>query len=135
MSVKWRKHLVERLGQVLELVAGLDLGTCLDVATRHVVAHVAQVLERLDDHVTNDDVRRQHRQKHRHDRRRNQDGAVLVNRDTRGRVGHGDLHHAQEIAHLKHAISRAPAPINACPEAPLDIWQLMQLPSCAQIGL
>ena len=51
------EHAVEGVGQVLELVAGLDLGPHVELAAADVVAHVAQVLERLDDHVADDDVR------------------------------------------------------------------------------
>ena len=52
------QHAVEGHGQLLELVARVDLGPQRDVAVADRVADVAQVLQRLDDHVAHDRRRR-----------------------------------------------------------------------------
>ena len=56
------QHAVEGDGQLLELVAGVDLRPQGDVAAADRVADVAKVPQRLDDHVADDDVGGDHRQ-------------------------------------------------------------------------
>ena len=70
------QHVVERRGQVLELVVGVDFGPLVEVARGDGVAHVAQVLQRLDDHVADDHVQRDHRQEDGQDADRQQDRPV-----------------------------------------------------------
>ena len=92
------QHAVERRGQLLELVAGVDLGPLLDVAAADRVAHVAQVLERLDDHVAHDDVAATIARKTVMMAVRQQDGAVLGQIAARGFVGDVDAGHGDQIA-------------------------------------
>ena len=56
------KHPVERVRKLFELVAGLDLAADVQAAGGDRVGDVAEVLDRLDDHVADDRVRRKHRQ-------------------------------------------------------------------------
>ena len=67
------QHAVEGHGQLLELVAGVDVGPQRDVAAADRVAHVAEVPQRLDDHVADDDVGGDHRQEDGDDGRGHQD--------------------------------------------------------------
>ena len=71
---------------------------CVDVAAADLVAHVAQVLERLDDHVAHDDVRGDHRQEDGDDGRGQQDGPVHVQVLLRRPVGNADLDDADQVA-------------------------------------
>ena len=74
------KHAVERVRKLLEFVAGLDLAANREPARGDRVGNVAKVLDRLDDHVPDDDVRREHRDDRRDQCRRDQHGAVHVDR-------------------------------------------------------
>ena len=72
------QHAVEGHGQLLELVAGVDVGPQRDVAAADGVAHVAEVPQRLDDHVADDGVGGDHRQEDGDDGGGQEDGPVLV---------------------------------------------------------
>ena len=71
------QHAVEGRGQLLELVAGVDVGPERGVAAAHGVAHVAQMPQRLDDHVADDGIQGDHRQEDGDDGRGDEDGAVI----------------------------------------------------------
>jgi hypothetical protein len=74
------EHPVEGVRELLELVAGLDLAADREPAGGDRVGDIAEVLDRLDDHVADDHVRRDHRQ-HRGDQREgDQHGAITVDR-------------------------------------------------------
>ena len=64
------EHAIEGDAELLELVGGVNLGPGLDVAAADLVADIAEMLERLDDHVADDEVGGEHGEEHRHDRRR-----------------------------------------------------------------
>ena len=70
------KHAVEGMRELFELVAGLDLAADVEPAGGDGVGDVAQVLDRLDDHVADDRVRRKHRHDRRDQRGGDQHGAV-----------------------------------------------------------
>ena len=78
--VKWRNMRLKADGQSFELVAGVDLGPQGRVAAADLVADVAQVAQRLDDHVAHDDVRGEHRQKDGDDGRGDEDGPIFDQR-------------------------------------------------------
>ena len=79
------QHAVERHGQLLELVAGVDVGPQRDIAAADRVAHVAEVAQRFHDHVTHDDVGGEHRQENGDDGRGHEDRLVPVQRLARWR--------------------------------------------------
>ena len=91
------EHPIEGDPELFELVGRVDLGPGLHVATPHLVGHVPQVLERLHDHVADDRVGGEHREKHGHDRRGGENGPVPVDRLAGCRIGHHHLHHRHEI--------------------------------------
>ena len=80
------QHAVESRGQLLELVAGVDLGPQGDIAAGHGVAHVAEVPQRFDDHVADDGIRGEHAEKDRDDGAGPEDGRVGVQLLLRGSV-------------------------------------------------
>ena len=89
------QHAVERLGQILELVVRVDLRPHLHLAAAHVVAHVPQVLERLDDHVAHDQVQGDHGHEDGEDGHGDQDGARVADRLGRAGIGQNHLHGQQ----------------------------------------
>ena len=71
------EHLIERVGEVFEFVVGVDVGSLIQVAAGHRIAHVAQVIERLDHDVFDDVIQRDHRQKDRQNADRQENCARL----------------------------------------------------------
>ncbi len=99
------KHAIERVRKLFKLVARLDLAADIQPPGGNGVGNVAQMLDRLHDHVTHDRIRRKHRDDRRDQGRRDQHGAVLVD-GIRG-VFHGqrDHHRAGQVADLgKHPL-------------------------------
>ncbi len=90
------QHAVEGDGQLLEFVAGVDVRPQGDVAAADRVADVAEVPQRLDDHVADDDVGSDHRQEDGDDGGGDENGRVLVEFPLDGAGGNGqlgDVHH------------------------------------------
>jgi hypothetical protein len=92
------EHAVEGDGQGLELVARVNLRPKRDVAVADRVAHLAQVGKRLDNHVADDCVGRQHCQRDGNEGRRDQKRAVIVQRDLRRFVRNHDLDDRHHVA-------------------------------------
>ena len=91
-------HPIECVGKLLEFVAGLDLAANRQSARRDRVGDVAEVLDRLDDHVADDHGRREHRQDRRDHRGGDQDGPVAVDRLVGLLHGEVDDHGAGQVA-------------------------------------
>ncbi len=72
------EHAVEGVRQLLELITGVDLAADVELAGGDGVGDVAQVLDGLDDDVSDDDVRGDHRQDGGDKRGRDQNGPVAV---------------------------------------------------------
>ena len=70
------KHPIEGVAEFLELVPGADVGPLIEIAACDGVADLLQVQDRFDDHVADDRVRGEHRQKGGDDRGRQQDRIV-----------------------------------------------------------
>ena len=96
------QHAVKGGGQFFKLVAGRDLGPQFRVAAADFLAHVAQMLQRLDHHVANDDVQEHHRQEHRQDADGGQQRAALLDRRLGFLVGNDDLDDAKRKLALVH---------------------------------
>ncbi len=84
--------------QILELVAGVDVGPQRDIAAADLVAHVAQVFERFDDHVTHDEPGTQHRPKHGNDGERQQHRPIVRLGLLRLGIRKADLDHRFQVA-------------------------------------
>ena len=94
--------------QLLELVARVDVGPLLDVAPADGVAHVAQVLQRLDDHVPHHRPQREHRQKPNDDGRHPQPGPILGQSLDRLLIVDRHAHHRHQVALLELRIRCRP---------------------------
>ena len=96
------EHPVEGVRELLELVTGLDLAADVELARGDRVGDVAEVLDRLDDHVADDHVRGDHRQDRRQQGRGDQERTVAVDRP--GRLFHRQVDHdrAGQVARLRH---------------------------------
>ena len=107
------KHPVEGVRKLLEFVAGFDLAANREPAGGDGVGDVAKVLDRLDDHVADDDVRREHRHDRRDQRGRDQHGPVHVDRLDRLLHRQSDHDGAGQVALLGRdpvlAVGRRPA--------------------------
>ena len=88
-------HFVECGAQLFEFVGSVNFRPGFHVAVRNFFANIAQVLERLDDHVAHDHVGRDHCQENGHNRRGEEDGPVIVDGLLGSAIGnrnHGDGH-------------------------------------------
>ena len=93
------QHAIERLAELLELIARADLGPPVEMAAGDRIADFPQVFDRLDDHVTNNGPRGGHGQEHRNNGGRQQNGIVprqraviLRDRQHNGRHPHQSPH-------------------------------------------
>ena len=91
------QHPVEGHPQFLEFIGSVDLGPRLHIPAPHLVAHIAQMLQRLDDHVAHDRIGGQPGQEGRHDGGGHQDRPIPVDCLLRRLVGHHHLNHRHQI--------------------------------------
>ena len=118
------EHPVEGVRELLELVAGLDLAADVQPAGGDRVGDVAEVLDRLDDHVPDDHQRRDHRQDRRDHRGGDQHGPIAVDRLVRLLHRQVDDHGAGQVARL------GLDPVLAVGRGPLDVVvDVIEVPS------
>jgi hypothetical protein len=101
------QHAIERLAELLELVAGANVGAPFEIAPRNRIADLLQVQHWLDNDVTHDRIGGDHGEKRRTDGGRQQNGVVPRHR-LFGR-GHGerDFRHADQVADLGLIVAMA----------------------------
>ncbi|MGC4097829.1 MAG: hypothetical protein QM706_11995 [Nitrospira sp.] len=69
------EHLVERDGQVFKFIVGMNVGPLFEIAASYRIAHLAQMVEWLDDDVLHDVIQSDHCQEHRQYAHREQNRA------------------------------------------------------------
>ena len=91
------QHAVEGHRKPLEFVARVNVGPQRSVAAANGVAHIAQMAQRLNDHITHNNVRGHHRGKHGDNGRRKQDRPIPIERPLRGAVRNGHLDDGHQV--------------------------------------
>ena len=101
------EHAIECRAEVFKLIPCMNLSAGAHVALPDFIADFAKVLEWFHDHVTDDHIRRQHRQEDGHDGRCEEDGTIPVDRVLRGRIGNHHLHHCHQFVFCQSGTSWA----------------------------
>ena len=101
------QHAIEGCAEILKLIAGVNLGAGSHVAFANLVTDFPQMLQRLDDHIADNRVGREHRQEDGDDSRRQQNCPIPVDGVLRCGVRDHHSHHGHELVLRQPRAGRA----------------------------